>query len=76
MHVVWLQLPSYAAQMFLSDSDGEGVSLVLYFKLSETYEQNTSPQFQDSIKVIINMSSLYHGQIEKANSNTSLFLFD
>jgi len=46
-----MQIPLYTASIFQSENDGEGMNVVLYFKLSEKYSKDLSEQFRENITV-------------------------
>ncbi|KAL6894029.1 hypothetical protein ACP4OV_008127 [Aristida adscensionis] len=51
--IVNIQLPTYPTTMF-GENDGDGISLVLYFKISDGFDKEVSSECQDSIKRLMN----------------------
>ncbi|CAA7047463.1 unnamed protein product [Microthlaspi erraticum] len=51
--VVNVQIPLYPAAIFQGETDGEGMSFVLYFKLSDNYLKELPPHFQESIQRLL-----------------------
>ncbi|XAR51794.1 hypothetical protein NMG60_11006529 [Bertholletia excelsa] len=51
--VVNLQIPLYPATIFQNEYDGEGMSIVLYFKVSENYSKKLPLHFQENIRRLI-----------------------
>ncbi|KAL8549206.1 hypothetical protein ACS0TY_008162 [Phlomoides rotata] len=46
-------MPLYPATIFQGETDGEGISFVLYFKLSESFAKDVPVHFQESIRRLI-----------------------
>ncbi|GLU03011.1 hypothetical protein SLE2022_202330 [Rubroshorea leprosula] len=51
--VVNVQTPLYPATIFQSEADGEGMSIVLYFKLSDNYSEELPLHFQENFRRLI-----------------------
>lgn len=54
-----LQIPLYPATIFQGETDGEGISYVLYFQLSETFANEDSAHFQENIRVSMLMNLMF-----------------
>ncbi|CAN6454229.1 unnamed protein product [Victoria cruziana] len=52
--VVNVQVPLYPATIFQNETDGEGMSIVLYFNISDRYSKELPAHFQESILKLIN----------------------
>lgn len=52
--LISLQIPLYPATIFQSENDGEGMNLVMYFKVSENYSKELPSHFQENISRLIN----------------------
>ncbi|KAG9155213.1 hypothetical protein Leryth_020460 [Lithospermum erythrorhizon] len=51
--VVNVQVPLYPTAIFQGETDGKGMSFVLYFKILDNYTKELPPQFQENIKRFI-----------------------
>lgn len=51
--VVNAQIPLYPTTIFQNETDGEGISFVMYFKLSESYAKELPSHFQENIRRLI-----------------------
>ncbi|WJX56979.1 hypothetical protein P8452_42585 [Trifolium repens] len=51
--VVNVQIPLYPTTLFQGETDGEGASFVLYFKLSESYAKELPLHFQENIRKLM-----------------------
>ncbi|KAL0327212.1 UNVERIFIED_CONTAM: hypothetical protein Sangu_1799200 [Sesamum angustifolium] len=52
--VVNVQIPLYPAAIFQGETDGEGISFVLYFKLSESFAKDLPAHFQKILRSLYN----------------------
>ncbi|WOL04212.1 hypothetical protein Cni_G12933 [Canna indica] len=51
--VVNVQVPLYPATIFQSETDGEGISFVFYFRLSEAFSKELPSHFLENIRKLI-----------------------
>ncbi|XP_073050163.1 uncharacterized protein [Primulina eburnea] len=51
--VLNVQIPLYPASIFQGETDGEGISFVLYFKVSDRFAKEIPPHFQENIQRLI-----------------------
>lgn len=63
--IVNIQIPMYPAAIFLNETDGEGLNLVLYYKISENYLKKVPSYFQEMFLKVLN------DEVERVRSFTA-----
>ncbi|KAF5189921.1 Cw14 protein [Thalictrum thalictroides] len=51
--VVNVQIPLYSPSIFQSENDGEGMSVVIYFRLSESFSKEIASHFLENLRRVI-----------------------
>ncbi|XP_010491084.1 PREDICTED: uncharacterized protein LOC104768745 isoform X1 [Camelina sativa] len=51
--IVNVQIPLYPTAIFQGESDGEGMNIILYFKLNDNYSKELPLHFQESVRKLI-----------------------
>ncbi|XP_010458387.1 PREDICTED: uncharacterized protein LOC104739654 isoform X2 [Camelina sativa] len=51
--IVNVQIPLYPTAIFQGESDGEGMNIILYFKLNDNYSKDLPLHFQESVRKLI-----------------------
>ncbi|XP_057542366.1 uncharacterized protein LOC130820844 [Amaranthus tricolor] len=57
--IVNAQVPLYPAALFQNEVDGEGINIVMYFKINEHFSKEVPSNFQEAIR------RLMHDEVEK-----------
>ncbi|KAJ8424822.1 hypothetical protein Cgig2_013017 [Carnegiea gigantea] len=57
--VVNAQIPLYPAALFQSEADGEGINIVMYYKINDSFTKELPSSFQEGIR------KLMHDEVEK-----------
>ncbi|KAL2904272.1 Protein ENHANCED DISEASE RESISTANCE 2 [Bienertia sinuspersici] len=57
--IVNAQVPLYPAALFQNEGDGEGINIVMYFKINESFLKEIPSNFQEGIR------KLMHDEVEK-----------
>jgi len=71
-----MQIPLYPASIFQSENDGEGMNVVLYFKLSEKYSKDLPDQFRENISVRGTISIIFIVIVPHVREDFTLTLYD
>ena len=69
-----MQIPLYPAALFQSEADGEGINIVMYYKINESFTKELSSNFQEGIRVRYRTDCFHSVSPSKSLSSCKSFL--